>query len=55
MTDITKFKSIAIKLETYNKAKLMTDKNYMSMSAFVRYLVDKEFKNKIISNRFLNS
>ena len=42
MTDITKFKSIAIKIDSYKIAKPMADEKYMSMGAFVRYLIDKE-------------
>ena len=42
MTDITKFKSIAIKIDAYKIAKPMADEKYMSMGAFVRYLIDKE-------------
>ena len=43
MTDITKFKSIAIKIDSYKVAKPMADEKYMSMGAFVRYLIDKEY------------
>ena len=43
MTDITKFKSIAIKIDAYKTAKPMADEKYMSMGAFVRYLIDKEY------------
>ena len=42
MTDITKFKSVAIKIDAYKLAKPMADKKYMSMGAFVRYLIAKE-------------
>ena len=42
MTDITKFKSIAIKIDSYKLAKPMAEEKYMSMGAFVRYLIDKE-------------
>ena len=47
MTDITKFKSIAIKIDSYKIAKPMADEKYMSMGAFVRYLIDKEHEQKI--------
>ena len=43
MTDITKFKSIAIKIDAYKLAKPMADEKYMSMGSFVRYLIDKEY------------
>jgi len=46
MTDITKFKSIAIKIDAYKIAKPMADEKYMSMGAFVRYLIDKEHEQK---------
>ena len=46
MTDITKFKSIAIKIDAYKIAKHMADEKYMSMGAFVRYLIDKEHEQK---------
>ena len=46
MTDITKFKSIAIKIDAYKIAKPMADEKYMSMGAFVRYLIDKEHERK---------
>ena len=46
MTDITKFKSIAIKIDAYKIAKPMADEKYMSMGAFLRYLIDKEHKQQ---------
>ena len=42
MTDIEKYKSIAIKIDSYNRARPMAEKKYMSMGSFVRYLIDKE-------------
>ena len=50
MTDISKFKSIAIKIHSYQIAKPMADEKYMSMGAFVRYLIDKEYKQ--LKNRY---
>ena len=47
MTDITKFKSIAIKIDAYKIAKPMAEKKYMSMGSFVRYLIDKEHEQQI--------
>ena len=47
MTDITKFKSIAIKIDSYKIAKPMADEKYMSMGAFVRYLIDKEHEQQV--------
>ena len=46
MTDITKFKSIAIKIDAYIIAKPRADEKYRSMGAFVRYLIDKEHEQK---------
>ncbi len=42
MTDVKKFKSVAINIDTYLKAKPIAEKNYMSMASFIRYLIDKE-------------
>ena len=47
MTDITKFKSIAIKIDSYKRAKPMADEKYMSIGAFVRYLIDKEHEQQV--------
>ena len=47
MTDIEKYKSIAIKIDSYKRAKPMANEKYMSMSAFVRYLIDKEHKQQV--------
>jgi macrodomain Ter protein organizer (MatP/YcbG family) len=42
MTDVTKYKSVAIKIDVYNKAKPMAQKKYMSMGSYLHYLIDKE-------------
>ena len=42
MTDIKKYKSVAISIDTYKRAKPIAEKNYMSMASFLRYLIDKE-------------
>ena len=47
MTDIEKYKSIAIKIDSYKIAKPMAEEKYMSMGAFVRYLIDKEHEQQI--------
>ena len=49
MTDIEKYKSIAIKIDSYKIAKPMADEKYMSMGAFVRYLylIYKEHEQQI--------
>ena len=46
MTDIEKYKSIAIKIDSYKIAKPMAEEKHMSMGAFVRYLIDKEHEQK---------
>ena len=46
MTDIEKYKSIAIKIDSYKRAKPMAEEKSMSMGAFVRYLIDKEHEQK---------
>ena len=47
MTDIEEYKSIAIKIDSYKRAKPMADEKYMSMGSFVRYLIDKEHKQQV--------
>ena len=51
MADNTKFKSIAIKIDSYNKAKPLADRKYMSKGAFVRYLIDKECSRRFFKRR----
>ena len=46
MTDIEKYKSVAIKIEAYQKAKPMAESRYMSMVSFIRYLIDMEHDKK---------
>ena len=46
MTDIEKYKSVAIKIDAYKKAKPMAEQKYMSMGSFIRYLIDKEEEEK---------
>ena len=46
MTDVTKYKSIAVKIEAYQKAKPMAESRYMSMGSFIRYLIDMEHDKK---------
>ena len=46
MTDIEKYKSVAIKIEAYQKAKPMAESRYMSMGSFIRYLIDMEYDKK---------
>ena len=49
MTDVTKYKSVAIKIDVYNKAKPMAQNKYMSMGSYLHYLIDKEHNQE--SNR----
>ena len=50
MTDIKKYKSVAIGIDTYQKAKPIAVKNYMSMVSFIRYLIDKEEQKPTLKN-----
>ena len=50
MTDVKKYKSVAISIDTYKKAKPIAEKNYMSMASFIRYLIDKEEDRPSIKN-----
>ena len=50
MTDIEKYKSVAIKIDAYKKAKPMAEKKYMSMGSFIRYLIDKEEEKPTLKN-----
>ena len=50
MTDIKKYKSVAICIDTYKRAKPIAEKNYMSMASFLRYLIDKEEDRPTLKN-----
>lgn len=50
MTDIRKYKSVAINIDTYKRAKLIAKQNYMPMASFIRYLVDKEQDKPTLKN-----
>ena len=50
MTDIKKYKSVAIRIDTYKRAKPIAEKNYMSMASFLRYLIDKEEDRPTLKN-----
>jgi hypothetical protein len=50
MTDVKKFKSVAIGIDTYQRAKPIAKKNYMSMASFIRYLVDRENDKPTLKN-----
>jgi hydroxyethylthiazole kinase-like sugar kinase family protein len=46
MTDIEKYKSVAVKIDCYQKAKPMAEEKYMSIGSFIRYLIDKEYETQ---------
>ena len=50
MTDIKKYKSVAISIDTYKRDKPIAEKNYMSMASFLRYLIDKEEQKPTLKN-----
>jgi len=50
MTDIKKYKSVAISIDTYKRAKPIAEQNDMSMGSFIRYLVDKEEDKSTLKN-----
>ena len=50
MTDVKKYKSVAISIDTYRKAKPIAEKNYMSMASFIRYLIDRENDKPTLKN-----
>ena len=52
MTDVKKFKSVAIGIDTYQRAKPIAKKNYMSMASFLRYLIDKEEDRPTLKNGY---
>lgn len=39
-----KYKSVAVRIESYNKAAPMAKERYMSMGSFIRYLIDTEYE-----------
>ena len=50
MTDIKKYKSVAISIDTYKRAKPIAEKKEMTMASFVRYLIDKEEDRPTLKN-----
>ena len=42
MTDVKKYKSVAISIDTYQRAKPIAEKNYMSMASFIRIYTDRD-------------
>ena len=41
--DATKYKSVAIKVAVYNKARPMADKDYCTMGGFISKLIEDEY------------
>ena len=41
--DTTKYKSVATKMETYNKAKIIANHSHRSIGAVISMLVDQEW------------
>ena len=41
--DANKYKSVAIKVEVYNKARPMADKDYCTMGGFISKLIEDEY------------
>lgn len=39
-----KYKSVAVRIESYKKAAPMAKERYMSMGSFIRYLIDNEYE-----------
>jgi hypothetical protein len=50
MTDTARYKSVAVKIPSYKKLKVMADQDYRSVASFVEYLVDKESEERRKSN-----
>jgi len=46
MTDTARYKSVAIKKDSYKKLKGMADQDYRSVAGFIEYLIDKELEER---------
>ena len=46
MTDTSRYKSVAIKKDSYKKLKGMADQDYRSVAGFIEYLIDKELEER---------
>jgi len=44
--DTTKYKSVATKMETYNKAKIIAGHSHRSIGAVISMLVDQEWQKQ---------
>ena len=42
--DASKYKSVAIKVDVYNKARPMAEADYCTMGGFIQKLIDDEYK-----------
>ena len=46
MTDTSRYKSVAIKKDSYKKLKGIADQDYRSVAGFIEYLIDKELEER---------
>tara|TARA_R100001163_G_scaffold45_1_gene131 strand:- start:801 stop:977 length:177 start_codon:yes stop_codon:yes gene_type:complete len=46
MMDTSKYKSVATKLDTYNKAKLMAENTHRSIGAYISMVIDEAWKKQ---------
>ena len=46
LMDANKYKSVAIKVEVYNKARPMAEKDYCTMGGFISKLIEQESKKR---------
>jgi len=44
--DASKYKSVAIKVAVYNKARPMAEKDYCTMGGFIQKLIEQEEKKR---------
>lgn len=44
--DTSKYKSVATKLDTYNKAKLMAENTHRSIGAYISMVIDEAWKKQ---------
>jgi len=44
LMDASKYKSVAIKVAVYNKARPMAEEDYCTMGGFIQKLIDDEYK-----------
>ena len=46
LMDATKYKSVAIKVAVYNKARPMAEEDYCTMGGFIQKLIEQEEKKR---------